>query len=190
MTANGKERPAASRINQQVTEMQTHSIDPSTLRRRRQAADDTRHRLEWQRQLDTWATLNGFRRTDADFGLGALVPGAGRNAAWGMPYQWSGCDHASYYLFNRKPVAVTTETYSAADLEGLRDLAADHGLDMHSPVDPRASFWAPGLTMLAVITARDFGPVRWLPWQRTRPGTPPAPAIQGYPLAFSGSGQA
>jgi hypothetical protein len=92
--------------------------------------------------------------------------------------------------FNRRPVAVVAETYSAADFEDLRDLAAERGLAMHSPVDPRAGFWAPGLASLAVLTSKGFGPIRWLPHQRSRPGTPARLAIQGYTLDFRAAARA
>jgi hypothetical protein len=37
-----------------------------------------------------------------------------------------------------------------------------HGLVVHAPPNPRASFWFPTSTLFIAITRPDFGPVQWL----------------------------
>lgn len=121
---------------------------------------------EWLRGLERWAEINGFRRSDAEFGLGALVHGDKSSAKWGQPFQYPACRHPTYYRRGRRPVAIVVEPYDDGDVALLRALAGERGFAFHVPPNPQASLWCAPSTHFVVLTEMGFGPLRWLPFQR------------------------
>lgn len=154
--------------------------DASSAAKRTAVADDT---AEYYRLHKEWAALNGLKESGVAFGprkLAGLPVGHYPRVSddtWGYP----GCDHGTFYKKRRRPAAIVIEPYdgegdnvflgedgereSVDPFGATRDYLRPLGLVLHTPPNPYASFWYPGLARLAVVTREEFGPVFWLPEQ-------------------------
>jgi len=120
----------------------------------------------WFRLLDEWAELNGLDRIRQGFTL-AHVARSTRNGRGGIEndaiFSRPERDHCSYFKCDERATALVSEPYQA-DIPRLRHALEQHGLVVHVPPNPRASFWYPGHTLFLVITRSDTK-IDWLPYQ-------------------------
>ncbi|MEQ1771829.1 MAG: hypothetical protein ABL879_18550, partial [Devosia sp.] len=131
----------------------------------------------WLSLLDQWGHQNDMRRASG-FSHAALARNGSRdrNDDWGDTLDWPAADHVTYFRRQGRAAAVVTEPYgNLGQLDDLRRFL-DSRLSVHLPPVKRASFYIPGVTFFVVLTAPDFGPIKWLddqqtfiqPWQGTR----------------------
>ena len=111
--------------------------------------------------LRAFARANGVKEGE-EFTLDALARGMCSGGSWGEPYRWPGCDHPRFFKQGRRAALIVSEPYVTPDVDALRSYAADKGLVMQMPPNPKASFWCPPHTYFIVLTAPSFGRVSWL----------------------------
>lgn len=109
--------------------------------------------------IHSLAALNGWEVWAGTFAMHGLDVGKLNAKGWGAVGEVPGADHEVFFVRNGRPVALMVEPYGG--LDKLADYAALHSLTLHTPPNPRASFWAPGGTSCGVFTRPGVG-VRWL----------------------------
>ncbi len=114
--------------------------------------------------IGEFAALNGIARTPRPFALSTLAAGGVSDAkdAWGAMYRFPAADHLTWFRNGAQAALVLSQPYAGSDVDRLHAYAAERGLALHMPPNPKASFWFPGWTLAIAITRPDFGPVRWL----------------------------
>jgi hypothetical protein len=108
-----------------------------------------------------FAALNGWSWSKYDRGF--LLEKIGRRGGLdtGLP-QWI-FDHALFFRANGVNAAIIGQPYQDY-CDEARELAKNHGLALHIPPNPKASFHYPGHTFFLVFTRPDHA-IEWLPEQ-------------------------
>lgn len=130
--------------------------------------------------LDTWASLNGLKRSGKHFGLVTLAHASvSRLQYQNDDHAWPSRDHVMMFRRKAHPSAaacITTQPYTGErpypQIEELRAYLRKRDLVAHVPPNPFASFWYPGRTLFVAIVRPDT-PIQWLPDQLDfKPGSP------------------
>lgn len=111
----------------------------------------------------SWAILNNFKRSPNGFTLSALHPGKG--ARWNeyVPASSEYLDHAEFYhgAFG-KPRVIIAHLYGPDAIRQAEIYAKKHGLIVHIPPNPTASWYRPGKCTLVCYSAPGVE-VQWYP---------------------------
>jgi len=128
------------------------------------------HELQELRKqaAEKFAALNGWRFTEQDFLVEALIRGS-EFEQWSTLPRYPVFDHDVFFREITppyRPVAIVGQPYSGTTVNKGIELAHSLGLELHTPPNSVASWWYPGWTRFFCLT-RPNTEVRFLPDQLT-----------------------